>query len=315
MFRDIILMVINMIYVIETNEMFLAKKEINKIVNNESLMEFAQYFDAKDDFTVIQNAILSMPFFSEKNIVVVEGGLASTSFEHFLVEYSKLEDNNTLLFLIEKTLDKRKKSTTALLKKVNHIVVEALSPKNKTAYVENILKTKTINIDVDAKKLFIEKMPCNAGIIHQEIEKLQLFEDIVITKQIIDEYTTYYFEDSAFEFVEVFLNGTLSQRVAYYDRIKHTITPLHLLGVIASKVRLTYQVSVFSKKYAIDQLMVLLNAKRYPIQLALAITKKYTSNELLKMLCKMGELSYNIRHGYVDAMLAMEMFILKKGNL
>ncbi len=308
------LLVISMIYVIETSEMFLAKKEINKIVKDESLMAFAQYFDAKDDFTVIQNAILSMPFFSEKNIVVVVGGLASTSFEHFLMAYSKTEDNNTLLFLIEKTLDKRKKNTTTLLKQVKHIVLESLSPKNKTVYIENILKSKTINLDTDAKKLFISKMPCNAGIIDQEITKLQLIEDTV-TKQIVDEYTTYYFEDSAFEFVEVFLNGTLAQRLAYYERIKHTITPLHLLGVIASKVRLTYQVSVFSKKYSIDQLTALLNAKRYPIQLALAITKKYTANELLKMLYKMGELSYNIRHGNVDAILGMEMFILKKGNL
>ena len=88
--------------------------------------------------------------------------------------------------------------------------------------------------------------------------------------------------------------------------------PIKIIIMLANKFRLMYQACELSKKgFPIDDIATKLNAKRYPVQLALEKGYRYDSEVLLHHLDELANLDSNIKMGLVDKEIALELFILK----
>lgn len=304
-----------MIYLIESSDRHLLQEKIVSIQNEYHISkENIEYFDAKASIESVLQSLYNLSFFSKKKIVIYENApVLDTDSGEWLLNYIQ-KPNDTVIFVLAcNRIDGRKKLIQQLKKQVCYIVLEQLQPKTKSKYIKSILHEKNIKLATNLENLMIQKLPCNAGIIQQEISKLSTYPD-TITKEVIEDLIVTYYEDSIFEFVDVVLQDSVSKKIEYYKRIIEKQHPMQLIGVLASKIRLLYQVKHFSQQKNEQQLCEYLNAKLYPIQLALKTSLKYNEKQLLQLLNELGKLSYEIRHGLIDPFLGLEMFILKKGN-
>lgn len=307
-----------MIYVIVSEQDFLLKQEIKKIkekheIDNEDVMNVSNLHE------MIQQAI-SLPLFSDRKLVLYENAefLTSKAKNDDMVEvfdkYIENPNNSTILILTTKEIDNRKKIVKKLKKYANFKELISLTIKTKKNYINERLYIHKVDIVSDAKNMFMQFLPLDANIIENEIIKLKQLQ-MKITKEIVIEYTTEYYEDNAFTFLDIFLNQDVGKTLEYYNRIKKPTEIMKFIGLFASNIRLTYQVSTLSNLYSQAEIVKLLQVNPYRVQLAYKQIYKKKSLHFLRLLASLEQLSFDIRHGNVEPLRGFELFLIKEGNL
>lgn len=305
-----------MIYLIEGNDRYLVNVETNKIIDQYKIDKSEiEYYDNKAQLNQVIQSALSFSFFSDKKGVIFNNPSFLTNNENttFLEQYLENENESTVLIFQVDHLDNRKKIVATLKKHTKFIAIDELTLKNKRAFILNQLKNNKLNLNKASLDLFVSKMPLNAGIIYSEIEKLKLIPQIDET--IIQELSSEYFNDSTFEFVDVILSDSLSKSLTYFNRLKQNNSVMQIIGALASKLRLIYQVSVLEKTHAESEIVQLLKSKPYPIKLAFQYVYLKDSLYYLTLLNELNTLSYKIRHGLIEPNLGFDLFLIKKGSL
>lgn len=306
-----------MIYVFEGKDRFLIQEKINKIITSYNIeKDEIEYFNSKSNVVNVMESAWSFSFFSDYKMIIYENPSFLTQQENanLFEKYIDNSNDKTILIITCSALDGRKKISSLLKKNTNYELIESLNHKNKRAYILNEFKNKNISLDNSLLNQFVGKMPLNAGIIQLEIDKIALNQN-KITSDLIDELTCEYHDDSTFEFVDVILNQNLESALKYFERLKSSNSVMQIVGALASKLRLIYQVSVLNKKYVEKDIIVILNSKPYPVKLAYDYIYKKKSSFYLKLLFQLSELSYNIRHGKIDANLGFELFLINKEKI
>lgn len=301
-----------LIYVIEGKDRYLAKNKIDEILEKHQLKDI-QSFGKKDSLEDIQNALYSFSLFDDFRAVILEDFLQTESQVNFIQDYLNDENDAIVLIMIFEKLDARKKITTILKNQNNYFKIDEINSYHKANYIRLQLKQFEIKIQEDALQHLIKYLPTNAGIIAQELKKLQLL-NCEITYEIVDEFSSKYYEDSTFEFVDVFLNGTIEERYTYFERIKKDEPEMLIIGALAGKLRLIYQVCHFYQTMRKEDIQSLLQVKQYPLTLAYRYADSEKELYYLRLLNELAQIQYDIRHGLVNGTVALTQFILKKGH-
>lgn len=306
-----------MVYLFEGKDRFLIQEKIKKIVKNFSIeKDEIEYYNSKSDIITVLQSARSFSFFSDKKMIIYEEPSFLTQQDASILFEKYLEQKNeqTIMIIVCSALDGRKKITSLLKKNTTYELVESLNYKNKRAYILNLLKNNDINMSNDLLQDFVLKMPLNSGIIQKEVEKL-ILNKIEISKDLIHSLICDYYDDSTFEFVDIILNQNLKNSLKYFERLKSSNSVMQIIGALASKVRLIYQVSILNQNYVEKDIVSILNSKPYPVKLAYDYIYKKPSIFYLKMLFQLSELSYDIRHGKIDANLGFELFLINREEI
>lgn len=306
-----------MIYVFEGKDRLLIQERINKVIASYNIeKDEIEYFNSKSNVANVMESAWSFSFFSDYKMIIYESPSFLTQQEsaNLFEKYINNSNDKTILVITCSALDGRKKISSLLKKSTNYELIESLNHKNKRAYILSGFKNKDISLDNSLLNQFVAKMPLNAGIIQLEIDKIALNQN-KINSDLIDELICEYHDDSTFEFVDVILNQNLESALKYFERLKSSNSVMQIIGALSSKLRLIYQVSVLNKKYVEKDIIVILNSKPYPVKLAYDYIYKKKSSFYLKLLFQLSELSYNIRHGKIDAHLGFELFLINKERI
>ena len=96
----------------------------------------------------------------------------------------------------------------------------------------------------------------------------------------------------------------------YQDFLLHGEQIVNIIRVVASKIRLIYQVKVLLKEGNNDQAMSkLLKVHEYPVKLAREASFRYTEKVLLEDLEKLADLDLQIKSGESDGEVEFEMLL------
>jgi DNA polymerase-3 subunit delta len=185
---------------------------------------------------------------------------------------------------------------------------------NKTNNLD-IIKDRLdgFKIDKESINILLDRVGDNTGILINEIEKLKTYkyDSKEITKE--DVLTINKYEEiDFFKFIDHIINKEKNLALnEYFSLLNQKEEPIKILIVIASKIRLMYQVKVLSEKgYTVNDIANQLETKTYPVQLAGVAAKKYSKEKLLNTLINIGELDENIKTGKVVPASALELFII-----
>ena len=89
-----------------------------------------------------------------------------------------------------------------------------------------------------------------------------------------------------FKFIDNIISKNKEEALTtYYELLKNNEEPIKIIGLLASKFRLMYQVKYLADKNLKSQeIATKLDAKKYPVELALKAGMRYSSTTLLKYL-------------------------------
>ena len=256
-------------------------------------------------------------FLSDKKVIVIENIEVlkyddfKKDFDHLFL-YIKNPNPDNLLILESNKLNNTLKVTKELKKicKYQEINIDIKS------YMKNAFKG--YKIDTNTMNLLEEYCLGDYSKIANECLKLKNYkmDDKIITKEDVIELVPKKLGDSkdlTFAFSRSLgLRDREDALRKYLELLSFDLEPISIIGLLASQVRITYQVKLLEKERLSDKdIAATLGEKSdYRIRKTRELTKYYTEEELLKLMQELADMDYKMKTEDVDGNHLIEMFIL-----
>ena len=308
-----------MIYLLNSLEQFLIKKEIDKILkeNNIDSINVNEYDLEENNLKEIIDDCSTYSLFSDKKAIIVKNSYLYTSKKSNEEDLKLLEEylNNynpdtILIFVTNDKLDERKK-VTKLISKVGK--VETLDTKDLTNTVIDLFKP--YNIDKTLVKTFIDRVGSNLSLISNEIDKIKTYKDkdMTITYEDIINLTKENIEANIFSLIDSIISKDKEKSLIIYNKlIDLNEEPISIIITLANKIRSLYQTKeLYRKGYKESDIATILGVKPGYLYYLRDSLSKYDSYKLKDLLEKLADLDYGIKRGTISKKQALELFIIE----
>lgn len=254
--------------------------------------------------------------FSDKKIVIVNNvdllskEENSNDLDHL---YKYLDDPNptNLLFLCSKKLNSTLKITKELKKKCTYIKAEL----DKNKFAKELLAD--YKIDNKTLNLLFEYCLDDITKLENEIIKLKTYkckEKTINEKDVLDLCVAKLGDASELTFS---FSRSLAEKdkkralEKYRELLNYNIEPLSIVGLLASQIRIIYQVKCLKDEgLNNNEIATKLDIKPYRVTKTLELTDYYTFKELLNLMISLQKIDLQIKTTSVDANSLVELFIL-----
>ena len=146
-----------------------------------------------------------------------------------------------------------------------------------------------------------------------EVEKLKVYK--IDTKEItdkdIEDVVVKRLDDNIFHFVDSILNGDKQYAFTlYHNFLLHGEQVVHMLILIANKIRLIYQVKIlYNAGNRESTISKMLKMHEYPVKLAKQAGYKYSEKRLLEILDKLSKIDLAIKSGESNGEVEFETLL------
>ena len=306
-------------YLLEGQSYFEIENEINNIVDSLNFNDAikSNYDLSEVEFDRVLEDLDTYSFLSDKKVIILTGmeNVNNDSNKDDLEHLYKYLDNpnpDNLLFIWSLKFNNTLKVTKELKKRCKYVSV-SLDP---IKFAKNELKGyKISNIDLE---YLVNKCLNDLSKIENEINKLKnyKYEEKTISREDIDELVMEKLGDST-ELTFAF-NRSLAEKdkkralEQYFKLLNYNIEPLSIIGLIASQIRIIYQVKVLEKqRLSNDEIASMLGEKNsYRIKKTKELTRYYSEDELLELMKTLADMDYKLKTTDSDPNNLIELFIL-----
>lgn len=177
-----------MITVLTGSNNYLVNKELNKIVDDFKAEngDFAvEEIDGEEkSIEDINDSLGSLPFLSNRKLVILNSPSSNKQFSEKIDEMSKLIPDNTEVLIVEPKLDKRSKYHNFLKKSTNFKTFDELDTYSLSQWVISYVKEKGGSINKQSADYLIEMVGNSQLRIMNEIDKLVCYRSEVDNESI-----------------------------------------------------------------------------------------------------------------------------------
>lgn len=306
-------------YLIESvDSLSLQKTRENLIKENDFSEATISFYDL--DEVLLQDALEDLDtysFLSDKKVIIIEN-IESIKYDDFkndfdhLLKYIDNPNPDNLLIIEAHKLNNVLKITKELKGKCKYISIEIDSKK----YIKDSLNG--YKIDTNTINLLDEYCLSDITKIDGECAKLKNYkiDDKVITREDIEELVVRKLGDEK-ELTFAF-SRSLAERdiknalLKYHELLSYDIEPLSIIGLLASQIRIIYQVKILEKRHLSDkEIADMLEEKSdYRIKKTRELTRLYSEEELLRLMQRLSDMDYKIKTTDIDGKSLLEFFII-----
>lgn len=305
-------------YLLESSDYLSLQNEIANIIKKTSFENAAISIYDMDE-TTLEKALEDLDtysFLTNKKVIIIKSieGINQEEFQKdikHLYQYLENPNPDNLLFITSKKLNNTLKITKELKKKCTFIQVTM----NALDFAKKELKD--YKLDTGALNLLMEYCKEDITKLQNECLKLKNYklEEKTITKEDIKELCIEKLGDSTeltFQFTRTLAEKNKKEALLKYkELLNYNIEPLNIVGLLASQLRIMYQVKILENKgMRNDEIAKTLNEKPFRIQKTKELTRYYTNKELLELMIKLQEIDIRIKTTDIDANSLIELFIL-----
>ncbi len=306
-------------YLLESEDSLSLQTERENIIKDNHFEEaMVSIYDMEE--VPLENALEDLDtygFLSDKKVVIIENIEVlkyddfKKDFDHLFL-YIKNPNPDNLLIIESNKLNNTLKVTKELKKicKYQEIHIDLRS------YMKNAFKD--YKIDLNTMNLLEEYCLGDYSKLANECNKLKSYkaEEKVITKEDVIELVPKKLGDSkdlTFAFSRSLgLRDREDALRKYLELLSYDIEPISIIGLLASQIRIIYQVKLLENKRMSDKEIAdqLGEKSDYRIRKTRELTKYYSEEELLKLMQQLADMDYKMKTEDVDGNHLIEMFIL-----
>ena len=306
-------------YLLESLDFVALKKEIDKIIKETKFQEAAiSTYDISE--VSLENALEDLDTYSFlttqkiiiiNNIEVINQDLEEDNIKH-LYKYLDNPNPDNLLIITAKKLNNTYKITKELKKRLQYKLIEL----NPETYIKNELKDYTLEPGVI--KLLVDYSKGDITKLENECIKLKNYsiDTKKITKKDISELVVEKLgdqQDLTFAFSRALAERNKKEALEKYkELLNYQIEPLQIIGLLASQIRIIYQVKVLTKQNMtpLEISRQLQEKSDYRVKKTKELIYLYTEEELLKLMTTLADMDLQIKTTDIDPNSLIELFIL-----
>lgn len=306
-------------YLIESIDSLSLKKERDNLIKENNFLD-AEISTYDLEEVELDNALEDLDtygFLSSKKVIVIQN-IESIKYDDYkkdidhLFKYIDNPNSDNLLIIEARKLNNTLKITKELKKKCKYILVEF----NSKDYIKTTLKD--YKIDNLVINLLDEYCQSDITKIDGECSKLMNYkcDDKIITREDIEEVVVKKLGDErdlTFAFSRSLAEKNIKEALLkYHELLNYNIEPLSIIGLLASQIRIIYQVKLLEKNRLSDREIAdtLGEKSDYRIKKTRELTRLYSEDELLNLMQKLSDMDYKIKTTDVDGKNLIEMFII-----
>lgn len=305
-------------YLLESSDFLSLQNKIAEIVKKQSFQSSAiSIYDLEE--TLLENALEDLDtysFLTTKKVIIIKNidKIKIDDFEKDIKHLYQYLDNpnpDNLLFITSKKLNNTLKLTKELKKRCSFVPVTM----NAIEFAKKELTD--YKLAPGALNLLIEYCKDDITKLKNECLKLKTYKltEKEITKNDITEICLEKLGDST-ELTFAF-SRTLAEKnkrealLKYHELLNYNIEPLNIIGLLASQLRIMYQVKALEEKSMTNnEIAQTLNEKPFRIQKTKELTRFYSLSELRELMIKLQEIDLQIKTTDIDPNSLIELFIL-----
>lgn len=304
-------------YLIISESNYLINTELNKIVNEDYIIDNYNLEDCSIDDIIEDGSYLSLFEDEKKCIIIRTDKLFSTKLltdkEIKKLESFLIDSNNLIIFVTPKIKLKNEiyeyfKNNFKVLElknyKYNDLVNFVIKEFEKDGYkINNII----INYIIDS---------ClqNMDLIINEIEKIKLyfFDNKIIDYNKVTDLVPTSLDSDIFKFVNAVIDKKINNSLKYLnDLVILKKDPVGLLGALANNYRNILIVKYYlGLKYKEVEIVKELNIHPYTVKVCIKNSYNYSIRELKNKLMFLGKLDYEIKTGVIEPNNALLSFLI-----
>lgn len=322
------------LYVVVGQEQYLLNQIKKNLINilpfEEQQLNVGQYDMEEIPVTTALDDALTLPFFGEKRLVLIEnayfltGDTKKNKVEHDLTALEQYlttpEITSSVIFFVPtEKLDKRKKVVKLLLKNavmVDNAPLDEVQIKN---YLNKYLNGTSYELSPQANAELILRTNANLALCMNELKKLMLAkkESKKITFQDVQKLVAVALEQDVFRLINLVLQKDFGQALSFYqDLLLQKNEPLKLNALLLSQFRLLLQVKILQKKgYLQGAIVQALKVHPYRAQLALKQVPKFSLQNLQNAYLGLIKVEEKLKSTPQAPTLIFELFLFEYCNL
>ena len=308
------------IYLLYGQESYLKKqyKErfIKAMVPEGDTMNYSYYEGKKTDIKEVIDLAETLPFFSERRLIVFEDtGFFKTGGNDLADYINDGLPRTTHFIFIENEVDKRSKLYKAVKAK-GHIVELAAQDENTLRkWVSGLVRKEKKEMSQPDIAYFLNKVGTDMENITKELEKLFCYclDRNVITREDVDAICVTQITNHIFDMVNAVAAG--DQRRAldlYYDLLALKEPPMRILSLMSKEYRDLFHVKQLSRQ-GYGRKDIALKAGLHPFVAGkyLDLAKRFQADDLRNVMEESADLEQRVKTGLMTDHLAVELFIVK----
>ncbi|HAP20261.1 MAG TPA: DNA polymerase III subunit delta [Lachnospiraceae bacterium] len=306
------------VYLIYGTEDYLRKQYRDKMrqaIVGDNTMNYS-YFEGKG-ISVKELIDLgeTLPFFSERRLILVENSGFFSSAQDELAAYLKELPETTCFIFVEKDVDKRNK----LFKTVSSLGYAAnmTPPDERTLmrWIAGLLKGEHRQMSESTLRYFLERIDTDMENIRQELDKLVVYTDgrEEIVREDIDAVCTVYTESQVFDMVKAVAEKQQAKALQlYYELIGQKEAPMRILYWITRQFNQLYQMKdLQSKGYPEHVIAERMGVRDFVVRKNNALCQHFSLAELRQAVEVCVEREEDVKTGRLNDRMAVELLIIR----
>lgn len=193
----------------------------------------------------------TLPFFSDRRVIILEYTELFKSGGEKLSEYLKKPAESSSFLIVEREVDKRSSLYKTIKKNGYAAEFGRQDAKTLQKWVLGILKKENKQIAQQTLGLFLEGCGDDMENIRKELEKLLCYtlDKSVITAEDVEEICVPQIQNHIFDMITAIANGDSEQALRlYYDLLALREPPMRILALIGRQFNLLLQVKELAEK-------------------------------------------------------------------
>lgn len=307
------------IYLLYGSEGYLKKlyKErfIKAMVPEGDTMNYAYYEGKGTDIKEVIDLSETLPFFSQRRLILFENTGFFKSGGNDLADYVKELPDTTYYIFIENEVDKRSRLYKAVKAK-GHIVELTTQDENTLKrWVQSILRKEGKTMSDSDILYFLNKVGTDMENIQKELEKLVCYalDRQTIGREDVDAVCVTQITNHIFDMVNAVADK--DQRRAldlYYDLIALKEPPMRILFLMIRQYRILFQVKALLKQgYGRKEIASKAGLHPFAAGKYMEQAKRFRMQELRAVMEDGAEIEQRVKTGLLTDNLAVELFIVK----
>lgn len=287
----------------------------NALVGDGDSMNY-HYFEGKSiNIGEVIDLAETMPFLSDKRVIVIENsGLFKKGGEQ-LAEYLKEPAETAYFVLAESEIDKRSKLFKAVSVKGRAIEFKAQEEAVLKRWILGILKREDKKITERDLELFLEKTGTDMDNISKELEKVVCYcmDRDAITGRDIEEVCIRQVNNQIFDMMNAIAEKRQTQAMElYYDLLTLKEPPMRILFLLARQFNLLLQVKELQKKgYPAKTIGENVGLPGFVAGKYVSQAAKFSTRDLRRAVTDCVEAEEAVKTGRINDVLSVELLLIR----